>query len=209
MEENEGTSINNFIENKEIIKESIEEELEYNEIKNKVGRPKGIPASDKQKETIRRVAREYQQKIRDGLITPPEYETHGAYSYMKKNKITKNKKHLLEFVYKERGKWLNELGGEDNLSTIELSMIDEACRLLLYSTMINEYLLSNKKQEIMYTDENGEVKMHSALSRNYLSFTKTYIGILKELLIISKNKIGKGGIRNDVALKLQALQKKS
>jgi len=175
-------------------------------IKNPVGRPKGIPQTEFQKAQIKKFAMEYQRKVKAGEIVPPEPVTHGAYSYMNNQKISKTKRHYLKFVYDERKKWLDELGGEENLSSLELSMLDEAARLLMYSTLVNAHLMKGEK-EIVFTDENGETKMHTALSRNYLSFTKTYISILKELQKISttRHKKGRGG---DAASRLQNLYNK-
>ena len=177
-------------------------------IKNPVGRPVGIPANEFQKERVRQMAIEYQRKIRAGEIEAPEPVTHGAYTYMQNMKIGKKKRHFLKFVYNERKKWVDELGGEENLSAIELSMLDEAARLLMYSTLVNAHLMSGDK-EIMFTDENGEVKMHAALSRNYLAFTRTYVSILKELQKLSSGRPKKGNRgKGDVASRLQNLYNK-
>ncbi len=172
----------------------------------KAGRPKGIPASEAQKAAVSKAAKEYQQKLRDGLIEKEPWETHGAYSYMAGGRVPKKKRYLLEFVHKEREKWLSELGGEENLNSIELSMLDEASRLLLFSTMINDFLLSDKESDIVYKDGDGNITVHTALSRHYLSFTKTYISILKEMqkIIVSKPS-KKGNAKKDSASILQKL----
>ena len=186
----------------------LEEDLtkDAEEIKNPVGRPLGIPASNAQKMAVSKAAKEYQKKVRDGLIEKPEWETHGAYSYMSNNRVPKKKRYLLEFVHKERTKWLSDLGGEDNLSSIEISLLDEACRLLLFATMVNDHLLSDKDMDVVYTDKEGDTKMHSGLSRHYLSFTKTYISILKELQKLTTSKKGKkSGVKKDSASILQKL----
>ena len=117
---------------------------------------------------------------------------------------------MLQFVKKERKKWIEELGGEENLSSIEMGMLDEAARILLFTSMINSYLLNDKENEILFRDdETGEIKMSSAISRNYLSFTKTYIGILKELQkSVNERKPNKGINRDDAASKLQNLYNK-
>ena len=52
-------------ENEKIIKDLTEDN---SEIKNSVGRPKGIPASEAQKASVSKAATEYQQKLKDGLI---------------------------------------------------------------------------------------------------------------------------------------------
>lgn len=179
--------------------------------KNPVGRPLGIPASELQKASVSRAAKEYQQKLKDGLIEKAPWETHGAYSYLAGGRVPKKKRYLLEFVHNEREKWLSDLGGEDNLSNIELSMINEACRLLLFSTMINDHLLSDKDSEIVFKDGEGDFKMHTALSKHYLSFTRTYIQILKELqkIIVNKPSGKKLTIKKDSASLLQKLYKEN
>ena|SRR3972149_8998467 len=193
-------------ENEEII-EDLTEDVD-NTDKRGVGRPVGIPASNTQKEAVSKAARKYQQDLRDGLIEKPAWETHGAYSYMSGGKVPKKKRYLLEFVHKEREKWLEELGGEDNLTSIEISMLDEASRLLLFSTMVNDYLLSDADTDVVYKGSDGDIKMHTGLSRHYLSFTKSYIQILKELqkITLAKNK-KKGGSKKDSASLLQKLYK--
>ncbi len=180
------------------------------EVKTSVGRPKGIPATQAQKDAVSRAAKEYQRKLREGLIQPEPWETHGAYSYMAGGRVPKKKRYLLEFVHKEREKWLEELGGKENLSSIEISMLDEASRLLLFSSMINDYLLADKDTNVLYKDETGDVKMHTAVSRHYLSFTRTYIQILKELqkIVSMKPSSKKGSLKKDPASRLQDLYKK-
>lgn len=198
--------------NENIIVNEVEIDLDNSSeeisIKNPVGRPKGIPASEFQKERVKKAALEYQQKIRNGEIDPPEPVTHGAYTFMQNTKIGKKKRHFLKYVYNERKKWLDELGGEENLTAIELSMLNEAARLLMYSTLVNAHLMKGET-EIVFTDENGETKMHTALSKNYLSFTRTYVSILKELQKIStaRPKSNNKG-RGDVASRLQNLYNK-
>src|SRR3990172_7139985 len=185
----------------EITKELEEEDVDVpitedvdNIDKNPVGRSIGISASNTQKEAVSKAAREYKRKLREGLIERPAWETHGAYSYMSGGKVPKKKRNLLEFVHKEREKWLEDLGGEDNLTSIELAMLDEASRLLLFSTMVNDYLLSNADTDVVYKDSDGDIKMHTGLSRHYLSFTKTYIQILRELQkIVGSKSSGKKG----------------
>ena len=193
-------------ENEKLIEEFTEDA--DNADKKGVGRPIGIPASSAQKEAVSRAAKEYQRKLREGLIEKPAWETHGAYSYMSGGKVPKKKRYLLEFVYKEREKWLEELGGEGSLTSIEISMLDEASRLLLFSTMVNDYLLSDADTDVVYKGSDGDIKMHTGLSRHYLSFTKSYIQILKELqkITLAKNK-KKGGSKKDSASLLQKLYK--
>ena len=193
-------------ENEKLIEEFTEDT--NNADKKGVGRPIGTPASSAQKEAVSRAAKEYQRKLREGLIEKPAWETHGAYSYMSGGKVPKKKRYLLEFVHKEREKWLEELGGEDNLTSIEISMLDEASRLLLFSTMVNDYLLSDADTDVVYKGSDGDIKMHTGLSRHYLSFTKSYIQILKELqkITLAKNK-KKGGSKKDSASLLQKLYK--
>lgn len=177
---------------------------------NPVGRPKGIPASSIQKAAASKAATEYQRKLREGLIEKEPWETHGAYSYMAGGRVPKKKRYLLEFVHNEREKWLADLGGEDNLSSIENSMINEACRLLLFSTMINDYLLSDKDSDIVFKNGEGDIHIHTALSKHYLSFTRTYMQILRELQKITvKKPSGKKGSGNkkDSASLLQHLYK--
>lgn len=200
-----GTSLEeNIIENN-----WIDEKL-VKEVKNPVGRPPGTPATQAQKDAVSRAAREYQRKLKEGLIEPAVWETHGAYSYMAGGRVPKKKRYLLEFVHNEREKWLNELGGTENLSSIEISMLDEACRLLLFSSMVNDYLLADKNANVLYKDDTGNIQMHTAVSRHYLSFTKTYISILKELqkIVASKPSGKKGGMKKDPASRLQDLYKK-
>ena len=191
-------------ENEKLIEEFTEDA--DNADRKGVGRPIGIPASNAQKEAVGRAAKEYQRKLREGLIEKPAWETHGAYSYMSGGKVPKKKRYLLEFVYKEREKWLEELGGEESLTSIEISMLDEASRLLLFSTMVNDYLLSDADTDVVYKGSDGDIKMHTGLSRHYLSFTKSYIQILKELqkITLAKNK-KKGGSKKDSASLLQKL----
>ena len=177
---------------------------------NPVGRPKGIPSSALQKAAVSKAATEYQRKLKEGLIEKPEWETHGAYSYMAGGKVPKKKRYLLEFVHNEREKWLSDLGGEENLSSIVISMLDEACRLLLFSTMINDYLLSDKDSDVVFKSEDGDFKMHTALSKHYLSFTRTYMQILRELqkIVTTKSPIGKkNSSKKDSASLLQKLYK--
>ena len=177
---------------------------------SKVGRPKGIPATEAQKIAVGKAAKEYQQKLKDGLIEQPIWETHGAYSYMAGGRVPKKKRYLLEYVHNEREKWLSDLGGEENLNNIELSMLDEASRLLLFSTMVNDYLLSDKESEIIFKDGEGNLNMHTALSRHYLSFTKTYISILKELQKLTTAKPSKKNSgKKDSASLLQKLYKEN
>jgi len=193
-------------ENEKLIEEFTEDA--DNADRKGVGRPIGIPASNAQKEAVGRAAKEYQRKLREGLIEKPAWETHGAYSYMSGGKVPKKKRYLLEFVHKEREKWLEELGGEESLTSIEISMLDEASRLLLFSTMVNDYLLSDADTDVVYKGSDGDIKMHTGLSRHYLSFTKSYIQILKELqkITLAKNK-KKGGSKKDSASLLQKLYK--
>src|SRR4030066_2025466 len=143
-------------ENEKLIEEFTEDT--DNADKNRVGRPIGTPASSAQKEAVSRAAKEYQRKLREGLIEKPAWETHGAYSYMSGGKVPKKKRYLLEFVYKEREKWLAELGGEESLTSIEISMLDEASRLLLFSTMVNDYLLSDADQDVVSNGRMGDFK---------------------------------------------------
>ncbi len=179
------------------------------EVKTSVGRPKGIPATEAQKAAVSKAAKEYQRKLREGLIQPEPWETHGAYSYMSTGKVPKKKRYLLEYVHNEREKWLAELGGEENLSSIELSMLDEATRLLLFSSMVNDFLLTDKDSNVLYKDDQGNINMHTAVSRHYLSFTRTYIQILRELQKIVATKPGKrNSIKKDSASRLQDLYKK-
>ena len=194
-------------ENEKIIQEFTEDS---NNTTNPVGRPKGIPASALQKASASKAATEYQRKLKEGLIEKPEWETHGAYSYMAGGKVPKKKRYLLEFVHNEREKWLSDLGGEENLSSIVISMLDEACRLLLFSTMINDYLLSDKDSDVVFKSEDGDFKMHTALSKHYLSFTRTYMQILRELqkIVTTKSPIGKkNSSKKDSASLLQKLYK--
>ena len=199
--------LENLVEENEELIEEFTESVD-NIDKNPVGRPIGIPASNAQKEAVSKAAREYQRKLREGLIERPAWETHGAYSYMSGGKVPKKKRYLLEFVHKEREKWLEELGGEESLTSIEISMLDEASRLLLFSTMVNDYLLSDADTDVVYKGSDGDIKMHTGLSRHYLSFTKSYIQILKELqkITLTKNK-KKGGSKKDSASLLQKLYK--
>ena len=194
----------------DIIFEEVLEGTSTQQIEKQVGRPKGIPATQAQKDAVSKAAKEYQQKLRDGLIEKEPWETHGAYSYMSGGRVPKKKRYLLEFVHKEREKWLEELGGTENLSSIEMSMLDEASRLLLFSSMVNDYLLADKDTNVLYKGDDGDVKMHTAVSRHYLSFTKTYISILKELQkIVSMKPSGKkSGMKKDSASRLQELYKK-
>ncbi len=194
----------------EVILEEVLEGTSVGKIKNPIGRPIGIPATQAQKEAVSRAAKEYQRKLKEGLIQPEPWETHGAYSYLSGGRVPKKKRYLLEFVHKEREKWLEELGGSENLSSIELSMLDEASRLLLFSSMVNDYLLCDKDTNVLYKDENGDIKMHTAVSRHYLSFTRTYIQILKELqkIVAMKPSAKKGGMKKDSASRLQDLYKK-
>lgn len=194
----------------EVILEGVLEGTSIQQTKKLVGRPIGIPATQAQKDAVSKAAKEYQRKLKEGLIEAEPWETHGAYSYMAGGRVPKKKRYLLEFVHNEREKWLNELGGSENLSSIELSMLDEASRLLLFSTMVNDFLLSSKETEILYKDDTGNVQMHTALSRHYLSFTKTYISILKELqkIVALKPSGKKGNLKKDPASRLQDLYKK-
>ncbi|HJX49874.1 MAG TPA: hypothetical protein VJ438_00245 [Candidatus Nanoarchaeia archaeon] len=201
--------LENLAEENEKLIEEFSESVD-NTDKNPVGRPIGIPASNIQKEAVSKAAKEYQRKLREGLIEKPAWETHGAYSYMSGGKVPKKKRYLLEFVYKEREKWLEELGGEGSLTSIEISMLDEASRLLLFSTMVNDYLLSDADTDVVYKGSDGDIKMHTGLSRHYLSFTKSYIQILKELQKIATTKTKKkGGSKKDSASILQKLYKES
>jgi len=201
--------LENLAEENEKLIEEFSESVD-NTDKNPVGRPIGIPASNIQKEAVSKAAKEYQRKLREGLIEKPAWETHGAYSYMSGGKVPKKKRYLLEFVHKEREKWLEELGGENNLTSIEISMLDEASRLLLFSTMVNDYLLSDADTDVVYKGSDGDIKMHTGLSRHYLSFTKSYIQILKELQKIATTKTKKkGGSKKDSASILQKLYKES
>lgn len=201
---NTGTSMSFFGTNTDITTSSLK--ASPPESLPKVGRPLGIPASETQKAAVSKAAKEYQQKLKAGLIEKEPWETHGAYSYMSGGRVPKKKRYLLEFVYKEREKWISELGGEENLNNIELSMIDEASRLLLFSTMINDFLLSDKENEVVYKNSEGNISVHSALSRHYLSFTKTYISILKEMQkIITSKPAKKGNTKKDSASILQKL----
>jgi len=201
--------LENLVEENEELIEEFTESVD-NIDKNPVGRPIGIPASNAQKEAVSKAAREYQRKLREGLIERPAWETHGAYSYMSGGKVPKKKRYLLEFVHKEREKWLEELGGEESLTSIEISMLDEASRLLLFSTMVNDYLLSDADTDVVYKGSDGDIKMHTGLSRHYLSFTKSYIQILRELQKIATVKTKKkGGSKKDSASILQKLYKES
>ena len=201
--------LENLVEENEELIEEFTESVD-NIDKNPVGRPIGIPASNAQKEAVSKAAREYQRKLREGLIERPAWETHGAYSYMSGGKVPKKKRYLLEFVHKEREKWLEELGGEESLTSIEISMLDEASRLLLFSTMVNDYLLSDADTDVVYKGSDGDIKMHTGLSRHYLSFTKSYIQILRELQKIATVKTKKkGGSMKDSASILQKLYKES
>ena len=201
--------LENLAEENEKLIEEFTEDTDTTD-KKVVGRPPGIPASSAQKEAVSKAAKKYQQDLRDGLIEKPAWETHGAYSYMSGGRVPKKKRYLLDFVHKEREKWLDELGGEDNLTSIEIAMLDEASRLLLFSTMVNDYLLSDKDTDVVYKDSEGDIKMHTGLSRHYLSFTKTYIQILKELQKIATTKTKKkGGSKKDSASILQKLYKES
>ncbi len=201
----EGTSSitdNPWIEKKELI-------IDEDTVKNVVGRPKGIPSSQAQKDAVSKAAKEYQRKLKEGLIEKEPWETHGAYSYLSGGRVPKKKRYLLEFVHNERAKWLAELGGEENLNSIELSMLDEASRLLLFSSMVNDYLLCDKDSNILFKDDSGNIQMHTAVSRHYLSFTRTYIQILKELQKIVSTKPGKKNmVKKDSASRLQELYKK-
>lgn len=192
---------------------ALEENIEGDSVqqeKSHVGRPKGTPATQAQKDAVSKAAKEYQRKLKEGLIEAEPWETHGAYSYLSGGRVPKKKRHLLEFVHKEREKWIEELGGEENLSSIELGMIDEASRLLLFSSMVNDYLLTDKDSNILYKEDNGNIQMHTAVSRHYLSFTKTYISILKELqkIVTSRPSAKKSGMKKDPASRLQDLYKK-
>lgn len=175
----------------------------------RVGRPLGIPASDKQKEAVSKAAKAYQAKIKEGLLEEQREgaPNKGAYEFLNAAKISYKKKVLLQFVKKERKKWIEELGGEENLSSIEMGMLDEAARILLFTSMINAYLLNDKENEILFRDDDtGEIKMSSAISRNYLTFSKTYINILKELQkSINERKSAKGTLKTDAASKIQNL----
>ncbi|MEK6890864.1 MAG: hypothetical protein AABX03_01880 [Nanoarchaeota archaeon] len=195
----------------EVLLEEILEGTSVGKIKNPIGRPIGIPATQAQKDAVGKAAKEYQRKLKEGLIEKEPWETHGAYSYLSGGRVPKKKRYLLEFVHKEREKWLEELGGSENLSSIELSMLDEASRLLLFSSMVNDYLLCDKDTNVLYKDEDGDVKMHTAVSRHYLSFTKTYISILKELqkIVAMKPSAKKGGMKKDSASRIQSLYSKN
>ncbi len=193
----------------EKIQDNIFKEETIEQIEKQVGRPKGIPATEAQKAAVSKAAKEYQRKLREGLIQPEPWETHGAYSYMSTGRVPKKKRYLLEYVHNEREKWLAELGGEENLSSIELSMLDEATRLLLFSSMVNDFLLTDKDSNVLYKDDQGNINMHTAVSRHYLSFTRTYIQILRELQKIVATKPGKrNSIKKDSASRLQDLYKK-
>lgn len=201
--------LENIVEENDEIIQDLTGDVE--DITNPVGRPKGIPSSSIQKAAASRAATEYQRKLREGLIEKEPWETHGAYSYMSNNRVPKKKRYLLEFVHEEREKWLADLGGLDSLSSLEISMLNEACRLLLFSTMINDYLLSDKDSEIVFKDGEGDFKMHTALSKHYLSFTRTYIQILRELqkIVTEKQPKKKGGNKKDSASLLQKLYKEN
>lgn len=193
-----------------VLEETLEGTSLIQKAKRMIGRPVGTPATQAQKDAVSKAATEYQRKLREGLIEKEPWETHGAYSYMSGGRVPKKKRYLLEFVHNEREKWLKELGGEENLSSIEISMLDEACRLLLFSSMVNDYLLADKDTNVLYKDDSGDIKMHTAVSRHYLSFTKTYISILKELqkIVALKPSSKKGGMKKDPASRLQDLYKK-
>lgn len=199
--------LENIVEENDEIIQDLTGDVE--ETTNPVGRPKGIPASSIQKAAASKAATEYQRKLREGLIEKEPWETHGGFSYMAGGKVPKKKRYLLEFVHEEREKWLTDLGGEDSLSSIEISMLNEASRLLLFSTMINDYLLSDKDSEVVFKDGEGDFKMHTALSKHYLSFTRTYIQILRELqkITVKKSSGKKGSNKKDSASLLQHLYK--
>src|SRR3972149_6493439 len=127
-------------ENEEII-EDLTEDVD-NTDKKVVGRPPGIPASSTQKEAVSKAAKKYQQDLRDGLIEKPAWETHGAYSYMSGGRVPKKKRYLLDFVHKEREKWLDELGGEPTLTSRDIAMFHASRTLIIFSTLVNDYLLS-------------------------------------------------------------------
>ena len=186
-----------------------DEECEKGTNVRRVGRPVGIPASDKQKEAVSKAAKSYHAKIKANLLEEQREgaPNKGAYEFLNSAKISYKKKVLLQFVKKERKKWIEELGGEENLSSIEMGMLDEAARILLFTSMINAYLLNDKENEILFRDDDtGEIKMSSAISRNYLTFSKTYISILKELQkSINERKASKGTLKTDAASKIQNL----
>lgn len=172
------------------------------------GRKPGGNITQAHKQAIGAANKERFKRDREGL---GRWAKHGAYTFMKKGSIPEKKKNLLHSVAKERRKWILQLGGEPCLSFIEKSLIDQACRILLYCIMIDEFLISDNESSVVYTDdETKEVKIHSALNRHYLSFSKLYCSILKELNKISasgKNK--KGGMGSlDAAKKMQMLLKK-
>src|SRR3972149_10449875 len=133
--------LENLAEENEKLIEEFSEDTDTTD-KKVVGRPPGIPASNTQKEAVGKAAREYQQKLRDGLIEKPAWETHGAYSYMSGGRVPKKKRYLLDFVHKEREKWLDELGGEPTLTSRDIAMFHASRTLIIFSTLVNDYLLS-------------------------------------------------------------------
>lgn len=161
-----------------------------------------------QRETARLRMVEFHKKIKEGKEVKTPWTKHAAYTFLKRGDIPKDKRNLMKFVDQERSKWAEDLGGVKNLSYTEVSLLDEATRLLLWCTLINDYLIREKENSILFKDkETGEFKMHSALSKNYLSFTRSYVSILKDLAKMAANpkRKGKGGKNIDAASKIQEM----
>ncbi len=177
--------------------------------KRGAGRIPGFHLSEEHKQKLTNGVKEYQRKLKEGHFEwrREDAPNRGAYEFINSTKIQYKKRRILKFVRGEREKWLRDLGGVENLNSIEISMLDEACRILLFASIINSYILSGKEEDIIFRDDDtGEVKMSSALSRNYLTFSKNYISILKELQKITETRRSKSSNnKNNTALKLQTL----
>lgn len=144
--------------------------------------------SKKQIEKATKTIEEYNKLLENGKVTREPAKKHGAYSFLRNYKIGEDKKEILNYVQEERKKWMKQLGGTKLLTHMEVSLLDEATRLLLYCTLINDFVLSGNDDLVFHDLKTGEIIMHSALSKNYLAFTKTYVGILKDLNKIANDR---------------------
>lgn len=181
----------------------------------KKGFKKGYIPSENQRKKTSEAKKEYWRKVKEdeaaGIRKFPTWSRHGAFAFLKRNSVPENKRKLLDYANKERGHWIDEFGGENVLNYMEVSLINQAAKLLLYCLLIDDFLLANTDKSIVYTDkETNEIKMHTAFSSNYMSFTRMYTSILKELNKLCQNKGGSKNMKrgNDAASTLQNIMGK-
>jgi len=110
-------------------------------------------------------------------------EVHGGYSFLASGKLPEHRVYLLQYLTNSRQGLLDDLGGEDNLSTAQVVLIDRVISKLGCIRCVEEHIRENS---VMV----GEV-LAPSLQASYLAFNNSLrldllaLGLKKKLVDVN------------------------